>query len=344
MKNVYKKFVIICMSVVVTIIIGVLLCAYVFHANYPVVVTIGRILHLPAIIVDGKWITISEIEENTASIKRFYENQDFSRFGIRIDFETENGKKRLQLQQRKMINKLIEDIAIKQIANEWNIRVSDDAVATAMERPMTEMGTEESVKSQLENLYGWSLKDFGDKVVRGQLLREKVSAKFKEKNKISREKLIQIKKAKAELDDGRDFNDVAQRYSEGLTANSGGMMGWFGKKQLQDEIGKQIFTMKKGEYTDVIETQLGVHIVHVNDISEVDGKKLINISQIIIKKKTLAEFLNEQISKMNVKILLPQYKWDSSKAAVVFVDKSMEEFEKMMIEEAQKTQKELLNN
>ncbi len=343
MKSVYKKVVVVCISIIIVVITAVILFTYVFHINSPAIKTVGKALYLPAIIVDGHWITISEIDENTLSIKRFYENQDFSKFGIRIDFSTEDGKKRLQLQERKMINKLIEDIAIEQIADEWDIHVSDEAVVTAMERPMAEMGTKESVKSQLKNLYGWSLDDFGKKVVRQQLLRDKVSAQFVQRNQVSQEMWTRMKSAQKELSDGRDFADVAQKYSEGSTASVGGIMGWFSEGQLQDEIGKQVFSMKKGEHTDIIETPLGLHIVQVNDVSEMDGKKMVHVSQIFIKKKTLAEFLNERIGNMKVKVFLPQYKWDAGKALIVFSDESMDEFERLMYEEGKNTQKELLN-
>jgi len=343
MKNIYKKSFIIGAGVIIVVTIAVILFTYVFPVNSPAITAIGKTLHLPAIIVDGKWITIAELEENTASIKRFYENQDFSQFGIRIDFDTEDGQKRLQLQQRKMINKLIEDIAIEQIADEWDIRVSDEAVATAMERPMAEMGTKESVESRLKDLYGWSLNDFGKKVVHGQLLREKVAAQFEEKNQVSQEMRSQMEVVQKELADGRIFADVAQKYSEGSTASAGGIMGWFSDGQLQDEIGKQIFTMEKGDHTDIIETPLGLHIVQVNDISEMDGKKMVHVSQIVMKKKTLADFLNERIGNMSVKVFVPEYKWDAGKALVVFTDESMDEFESKMFEEAQKMQKELQN-
>jgi len=339
----YKKIVVIGMSVIIVVIAATLLFTYVFHVDSPAVRAVGKVLHLPAIIVDGRWIALSELEENTASIKRFYENQDFSQFGIRIDFETEDGKKRLQLQERKMINKLIEDIAIEQIADEWNIRVSEDAIVAAMDRPMAEMGTRDAVESRLKNLYGWSLNDFGQKVVRGQLLREKVTTQFEEKNQVSQEMRERMEIVKAELSDDRTFSDVAQKYSEGSTASAGGIMGWFSDGQLQDEIGKQIFAMEKGAHTDVIETPLGLHIVQINDISEMDGKKMVHVSQIVMKKKTLADFLNERIGNMKVKVFQSQYKWDAGKALIVFTDESMDEFEKMMFEEAKETQKELLN-
>ncbi len=329
-------------SAIIVIVGAILLSTYVFNFDSPAITTVRKALHLPAIVVDGHWISIGEIEENTASIKQFYENQDFSKFGVRIDFDTEDGKKRLLLQQRKMINKLIEDIAIKEIAKEWGITISDEAVKTAMERPMAEMGTKESVQTRLENLYGWTLDDFGKKVVYGQLLREKVAARFDQTNEVTDEMRTRIKEAKKELDDGRDFADVAAKYSDGATASEGGVMGWFADGQLQDAIGKQIFSMEKGEYSDIIETPLGLHIVHVNEVADVDGKKLVHISQIVVKKKTFVDFLDDKIKSMNVKVFLPEYEWDAQKGLIVFTDENMDMFERQMGEEAQNLQEKFL--
>ncbi len=344
MKNVYIKILIIVGIVLIVAMSAVFVFTYVFRVDSPVITSARKALYLPAIIVDGKWISLAELEENTTSIKSFYENQDFSQFGIRIDFNTVDGQKRLQLQERKMINKLIEDIAIEQMADEWSISISDEAVKTAMERPMAEMGTKEDVESRLNDLYGWSLNDFGKKVVRGQLLREKIGARFEQENTITDDMTKRIQEAKQELDDNRVFADVAKKYSDGVTAVEGGVMGWFMDGQLQDEIGKKIVTMQKGEQTGVIETPLGLHIVQVNDISTVDDKKLVHLSQIVIKKKTFADFLNEKIGMMNVNIFLPQYKWDANKSLIVFSDTGMVKFESDMLEEAKKVQEELLSS
>ncbi|MEA3323360.1 MAG: hypothetical protein U9Q12_04000, partial [Patescibacteria group bacterium] len=126
MKPLYKKIFIIVSIVLIVVIGGVIAMTYFVRVDSPFVMTIRKAFHLPAIIVDGHNISIIELEENTASIKHFYENQDFSKLGIRIDFDTDDGKKRLMLEEQKMINKLIEDVAIEDLASEWDIEVSDE--------------------------------------------------------------------------------------------------------------------------------------------------------------------------------------------------------------------------
>ncbi|MEN8252203.1 MAG: peptidylprolyl isomerase [Patescibacteria group bacterium] len=343
MKSVHKKALIIAVASILVIIGFIIIFTYVFYIDSPAMNSTRKALRLPAITVDGHSISLTELEENTSSIKRFYENQDFSQYGIRIDFNTDDGKNRLKLQERKMINKLIEDITIEQIAREKGLTLSDEAVKAAMERPMDEMGTKEKVESTLDNLYGWSLEDFGQKVVRTQLLREKVEESFVKENSVTEEMRNTINTAKQELDDNRDFVDVAQKYSEGITADKGGIMGWFADGELQDAIGKKIFTLNSGDYTDVIETPLGLHIVKVDQVSEVEGKKFVHVSQIVVKRKVFADYLNDEIKKKKVKVFLPQYKWDANSAMVVFEDEALKEFEEKIKNDAIQA-RELLEN
>jgi hypothetical protein len=331
----YKKIAIIFGVLGIVIITGIVVLTYFVRVDSPLIMNLRKVLHMPAIVVDNHNISIAEIEENTNSIKQFYENQDFSSLGIRIDFDTEDGQKRLKIEEKKMINKLIEDIAIAELADEWGIEISDEAVKVAMERPMNEMGTENEVKEKLQNLYGWSLDDFGQKVVKKQLFRERVQAEFQKQNPVTDEMRAQMNKAQKELEDGRVFADVAQKYSQAVTASSGGVVGWIEDNQLQDEIGQKVKKMQKGEYSEPIETELGLHIVHVDDITEVDGRTLRHLSQIMIKKQTFADYINEKIKGMNVKIFIPGYVWDIQKAMVVFSDPVMEEFEQKVLQEEQ---------
>jgi hypothetical protein len=333
-----KKLLIVIMSVLIIMIVGTIVMTYFIRVDSPFIMTIRKTFYLPAIIVDGHNITIAELDENTKSIRHFYEAQDFSRLGIRIDFNTEDGKKRLKLEEEKMINKLIEDIAIEELAAEWDIKVSDEAVEMAMDRPIAEVGSSDEVEKKLENLYGWTLEEFGEKVVKKQLLKEKVSEKFKQNNLVTEEMRQKINNAKRELNDNRTFSDVAIKYSEGTTAKDGGIIGWFMDGQVQDEIGKQIFTMEKGEYTDIIETPLGLHIAHIDEVTEVDGKKMVHISQIVVHKQTFAEYINEKIKKMNVKVFIPEYEWDKDKAIIVFLDQTMREFKDEIAKETLEVQ------
>ena len=58
-------------------------------------------------------ISVSEVKDNNAAIKKFYESQDFEKIGMRVDFSTDQGKKRLKIKEKDVINKMIENKIIE---------------------------------------------------------------------------------------------------------------------------------------------------------------------------------------------------------------------------------------
>lgn len=84
-------------------------------------------------------------------------------------------------------------------------------------------------------------------------------------------------KAKAYLErikKGEDFEEFAKRYSDGTTAKEGGNLGSFERGQLSKEIEDQVFTMKKGEMTDVIRTKTGFLVLRVDQRFEAGEQPL----------------------------------------------------------------------
>lgn len=63
---------------------------------------------------------------------------------------------------------------------------------------------------------------------------------------------------------GEDFSALAKRFSEGPTANEGGELGEFKRGEMDAGIEKSIFTMKRGESTDVLTVSNGLQILRVN--------------------------------------------------------------------------------
>ncbi len=80
--------------------------------------------------------------------------------------------------------------------------------------------------------------------------------------------------------DGGNFADFAKRYSNDPgTAHLGGEMGWFPRGKLFPEFEKAAFALQKGEYSKVVETPLGYHIIQTIDKT----KDSINVRHILFK-------------------------------------------------------------
>jgi len=82
------------------------------------------------------------------------------------------------------------------------------------------------------------------------------------------------------LKDGAKFEDLAKESSNGTTAAQGGPLGSFKRGELNKDFESKTFSLKPGEFTDLIRTKQGFLILKVNahrsagvpPLKEVDGR------------------------------------------------------------------------
>jgi len=115
------------------------------------------------------------------------------------------------------------------------------------------------------------------------------------------------------LKDDQDFADLAREYSDGPTKNKGGDLGYLRKGQLEKQFESKIFALKKGEITDVIETEYGFHIFKVTDIKPETILAYENVKEkvkkFLVDEKTKQEadkYARKLREKTDVKILMPE--------------------------------------
>ena len=108
------------------------------------------------------------------------------------------------------------------------------------------------------------------------LLYPEVSEKKKEETK---EKLQTILKR---IHEGEDFAELAGTYSQDPgTVADGGDIGYFTRETMLPEFSDAAFSLNVGEVSDIVETQLGFHIIKVEDIKgdEIRARHILFLSQ-----------------------------------------------------------------
>ncbi len=94
------------------------------------------------------------------------------------------------------------------------------------------------------------------------------------------------------LRSGEDFRKLAREYSDDpVTKGSGGYLGAFEKGSLLPEIERVAFSMEPGHISDIIETQLGFHIIRVEkkkgDTVELSHILIYTTPDVVDKQKAL---------------------------------------------------------
>jgi peptidyl-prolyl cis-trans isomerase SurA len=97
----------------------------------------------------------------------------------------------------------------------------------------------------------------------------------------------------AELDDGGSFEELARKYSEGPAADSGGQLGTFKQGSLLDALNDATEDLKPGQYSEPVRSEVGVHIVRLDDRSTDTHQPLEDQAE-AIKDRLYAEALEER--------------------------------------------------
>ncbi len=310
--------------------LGVLTAAvYKYNSGNRLVRMAERIFPFPAVYISGNGIIkVEEIKDNTASVKKFYESQDFEKLGLRVDFGTEQGKKRLKIKEKEVLNKMIENEIVEGLAKREGIRVSDATVSSQVNQSIEQFGNREKLMSELARLYGWTILDFQEHVVRPELYARRLEQIYLDEIDTSdEEKKInelweRVSKSK------ENFDEAARQFSEGASAKDGGDLGWSSRDQLIEPIAETAFSMKIGEMSEVISSPLGFHIIKLEEKKDEDGEELAHIRQIFVKKTTFGDWLQEKVKEHRIIVFLRDYRWNSDDGRVEFTDPGMIEFEK----------------
>ena len=64
-----------------------------------------------------------------------------------------------------------------------------------------------------------------------------------------------------EIQDGRDFAEVAKEHSNGPSAPQGGMLGEFPRGMMVPEFDQAAFALEPNTVSEVVETAFGFHII-----------------------------------------------------------------------------------
>lgn len=325
-----KLVVIVCAFLVLVaaylVIGGVLIYAFGFSKQTFVGKTAG-IFPYPAAFCGKNMVTFEKLEMETSAARQFYESQDFSDMGFRVDFSTADGQKRLEVKRKNVLNKLVENCLVQTEAEKRGVKLTKADIDQEVDRKLKEYGTEDSLKKNLERLYGWTLEDFKENIVKPDIYKERLFEDIKKTDPSYAEARKKMEGIKNQLDNKADFRTIAEKYSDGESARNGGELGWFSASQMLPEVAAGVMDLEKNSVSEIIESSIGYHIVKVEDKKNENGTDMLKLSQIFIRTTPLSDQIIEIEKNRNVYIPFKEFKWNKDTGSVEFADQKMRDFE-----------------
>jgi len=110
---------------------------------------------------------------------------------------------------------------------------------------------------------------------------------------------------KKQIDSGTDFAALARNFSDCPSKDNGGELGYLSREGLEENFAKAAFTGRIGEFSNVVETSFGFHIIQVLDkrpaaALPLDGRLRPKIANFITQQKQMESF-EEIIKKLKDK-------------------------------------------
>ncbi|MCF7810571.1 peptidylprolyl isomerase [bacterium] len=93
-----------------------------------------------------------------------------------------------------------------------------------------------------------------------------------------------------DIQNGADFEKLAERYSEDkASASKGGDLDWFDREAMVPEFSDAAFAAKPGDLVGPVESKYGLHIIKVEDKRVEDGTEEVKARHILLKYKASPE-------------------------------------------------------
>jgi len=211
-------------------------------------------------------------------------------------------------QSQKVLDELVAEELLAQAAYEAGFRVDDTALQTRLEALTAQTGGSEALQAWMSQ-NGYTEDSFRLALKRAMAAawqRDQVLAELGNTAEQIHASQILVRDEKTaqsiynQLQAGMKFATLAQRYDP-LT---GGELGWFPKGYLLlPQIEQAAFSLEVGQYSEVIATEYGYHIVQV--IERVQNHPLSPDALQALQAQVLQQWLQERQAQSQIERLLP---------------------------------------
>lgn len=237
------------------------LALYKFHSTSGFMYGVTRVIPFPIVKAGPHYISYESYLFEVRHYIHYYQTQQ------KIDFSSESGKRQLESFRKQALQNVINDAYVKQLASEHHVSVSDRELNDEIElvRSQNRLGSNDQVFADvLKEFWGWSIDDF-KRELKQQMLAQKVVSVLDTATHQRADSALK------QLQTGTDFGQLAAAVSDDTTTkNNGGDYGVLidrTNRNIPPQVIDQLFRLKEGQISDIINTGVTLEIVKVEQIT-----------------------------------------------------------------------------
>ncbi len=216
------------------------------------------------------------------------------------------------------VTQMVRTLESEKLIKKFGITVSTNDVEQAYQAQLLQNGNPDQVASTIKQLYGWSLDEFKQNVIRSVMLRDKLQEKLSFDVKLSGSAKKQADEVLALVKaDPKKFGELAKKYSEDAYGASNGDLGFVTQGEQVKEIDDAAFSVGINDISDVIHTKYGYHIIQPLERKTVDGQDQVHLLQITILAPQVDDYITEQLKSSRVMVFDSRLRWNSKTGQAV---------------------------
>src|SRR3989344_358603 len=206
--------------------------------------------------------------------------------------------------------RLMNNILVKEAAKAYDVKVEEADVKEIKSTVLAQFKTVAEADRELEQRYGWNMATYEKKVMMPFILQNKLAEKIQTDQARQAEVLARAQDILNQVKNGGNFEELAKKYGEDGTAESGGDLGWFGKWEMVPQFEAAAFALKKGELSQtLVETPYGYHVLKVVDrrvekVKDDRGKMVsqeqIKASHILLLFPSISKYLDALLRQSSI--------------------------------------------
>jgi hypothetical protein len=247
------------LSILLVVVIGFfLICGlalYKFQNDSTFLYDVTQVIPFPVARVGKSWVSYESYLFELRHDVHYYQTQQH------VDFSSKSGQAQLVHLKQQAMSEVIQDAEVKQLAAQYKVTVSNQAVNNQINlvRNENRLGNSKDVFNEVLNeVYGWDEDDF-KRELKQQMLQQAVVARLDTTTNAEAQAALE------QIDKGADFATVASQVSDDLSTKANG--GQYpspitiNDSNISPIITAELFKLKSGQVSGIINTGYTLEIL-----------------------------------------------------------------------------------